>query len=45
MPRIGVKQPLVQIFSNDPRLADLAAWDPSLPADTSDAPPLTHIVE
>jgi len=28
LPRIGVKQPLVQIFSNDARLADLAAWDP-----------------
>ena len=29
LPRIGVKQPMVQVFSNDPRLADLAAWDPS----------------
>src|SRR3954470_9022312 len=29
LPRIGVKQPLVEVFSNDPRLADLAAWDPS----------------
>src|SRR3954452_11848992 len=28
LPRICVKQPLVEIFSNDPRLADLAAWDP-----------------
>src|SRR5256714_5145416 len=28
LPRIGVKQPLVEVFSNDPRLADLAAWDP-----------------
>jgi superfamily II DNA/RNA helicase len=34
MPRIGVKQPLVQVFSNDPRLADLASWDPS---DTAEA--------
>ncbi|HEY2814195.1 MAG TPA: DEAD/DEAH box helicase [Acidimicrobiales bacterium] len=34
LPRIGVKQPLVQVFSNDPRLADLAAWDPS---DTAEA--------
>jgi superfamily II DNA/RNA helicase len=30
LPRIGVKQPLVEVFSNDPRLADLVAWDPSL---------------
>jgi superfamily II DNA/RNA helicase len=29
LPRIGVKQPLVEVFSNDPRLADLTAWDPS----------------
>jgi superfamily II DNA/RNA helicase len=34
LPRIGVKQPLVQVFSNDPRLGDLAAWDP---ADTAEA--------
>jgi superfamily II DNA/RNA helicase len=27
--RIGVEQPIVQIFSNDARLADLAAWDPA----------------
>ncbi|MGH9156041.1 MAG: DEAD/DEAH box helicase [Acidimicrobiales bacterium] len=26
--RIGVRQPLVEVFSNDARLADLAAWDP-----------------
>ena len=26
---IVVKQPIVQVFSNDPRLADLAAWDPT----------------
>ncbi|MEY2452683.1 MAG: hypothetical protein QOD92_2257 [Acidimicrobiaceae bacterium] len=30
LPRIGVKQPLVEVFSNDPRLADLVGWDPSL---------------
>jgi superfamily II DNA/RNA helicase len=30
LPRIGVRQPLVEVFSNDPRLADLTAWDPSL---------------
>jgi superfamily II DNA/RNA helicase len=29
MKRIGIEQPIVEIFSNDPRLADLAAWDPS----------------
>src|SRR3954454_15303072 len=29
LPRIGVKQPLVEVFSNDPRLGDLTAWDPS----------------
>ncbi len=27
--RIGVRQPLVEVFSNDRRLADLAAWDPA----------------
>ncbi|MDZ7734241.1 MAG: DEAD/DEAH box helicase [Acidimicrobiia bacterium] len=26
--RVGIQQPLVEVFSNDPRLADLAAWDP-----------------
>ncbi|MGH9164127.1 MAG: helicase-related protein, partial [Acidimicrobiales bacterium] len=30
--RIGVRQPLVEVFSNDPRLADLAAWDPAAEA-------------
>jgi superfamily II DNA/RNA helicase len=30
LPRIGVKQPLVEVFSNDPRLADLTTWDPAL---------------
>ena len=28
--RIGVDQPMVEVFSNDPRLADLAAWDPAI---------------
>jgi superfamily II DNA/RNA helicase len=28
MPRLGIKQPLVEMFSNDARLNDLAAWDP-----------------
>jgi superfamily II DNA/RNA helicase len=27
--RIGVEQPIVEIFSNDPRLTDLLAWDPA----------------
>jgi superfamily II DNA/RNA helicase len=27
--RIGVKQPIPEVFSNDPRLADLVAWDHS----------------
>jgi superfamily II DNA/RNA helicase len=26
--RIGVRLPIVDMFSNDPRLADLAGWDP-----------------
>ncbi len=26
--RIGLKSPIVEIFSNDPRLADLATWEP-----------------
>jgi len=26
--RIGVKMPIVEMFSNDPRLTDLAAWTP-----------------
>jgi superfamily II DNA/RNA helicase len=27
--RIGLRMPIVEIFSNDPRLANLADWDPS----------------
>ena len=27
--RIGLDLPIVEMFSNDPRLADLSAWDPS----------------
>jgi superfamily II DNA/RNA helicase len=26
--RVGIDEPLVEVFSNDPRLADLAGWDP-----------------
>lgn len=27
--RLGLSQPVVEMFSNDPRLADLQAWDPA----------------
>ncbi|MCU0310196.1 MAG: DEAD/DEAH box helicase [Acidimicrobiales bacterium] len=27
--RLKLEQPIVEVFSNDPRLADLVAWDPS----------------
>ena len=27
--RLGLDLPLVEMFSNDPRLADLVAWDPT----------------
>jgi superfamily II DNA/RNA helicase len=27
--RLGLVQPVVEMFSNDPRLADLSAWDPA----------------
>jgi superfamily II DNA/RNA helicase len=30
--RIGISQPIVEIFSNDPRLGDLAGWDPAAEA-------------
>ena len=29
LPRLGVVQPLIEVFSNDTRLADLVSWDPS----------------
>ena len=32
MKRIGVDQPIVEVFSNDPRLADLTGWDPAMDA-------------
>jgi superfamily II DNA/RNA helicase len=32
MRRLGLKRPIVEIFSNDPRLDDLANWDPSVAA-------------
>jgi superfamily II DNA/RNA helicase len=31
--RLGITQPLVEVFSNDVRLRDLAAWDPALDAE------------
>jgi superfamily II DNA/RNA helicase len=30
--RLGISQPLVEVFSNDSRLDDLAAWDPAAEA-------------
>ena len=27
--RLGINQPFVEVFSNDPRLADLSSWDPA----------------
>jgi superfamily II DNA/RNA helicase len=33
--RLGLSQPLVEMFSNDPRLADLTGWDP---AEQQDSP-------
>lgn len=29
MRRLGLEQPIVEVFSNDPRLADLASWNPA----------------
>ena len=34
--RLGIAQPVVEVFSNDARLNDLAAWDPGAEA-ASDA--------
>jgi superfamily II DNA/RNA helicase len=31
--RLGITQPMVEVFSNDPRLADLAGWDPAADAE------------
>ena len=30
--RLGMKQPIVEVFSNDERLDDLMAWDPAAEA-------------
>jgi hypothetical protein len=27
--RLGMKQPIVEVYSNDTRLDDLMAWDPA----------------
>jgi hypothetical protein len=35
--RLGIAQPTVEVFSNDPRLADLAAWDPAEEAAAEEA--------
>jgi superfamily II DNA/RNA helicase len=35
--RLGISQPLVEVFSNDPRLSDLAAWDPAAEAAAAEA--------
>ncbi|WP_334144898.1 DEAD/DEAH box helicase [Rhabdothermincola sp.] len=32
MRRLGIEQPIVEVFSNDPRLADPASWDPAADA-------------
>ena len=32
--RLGIEQPLVEVFSNDERLGDLTTWDPALDAVT-----------
>ncbi|MFI5035956.1 MAG: DEAD/DEAH box helicase [Acidimicrobiales bacterium] len=29
MKRLGLRRPIVEVFSNDPRLADLANWEPT----------------
>jgi superfamily II DNA/RNA helicase len=33
--RLGVHQPIVEVFSNDRRLADLTAWDPAATEDVA----------
>ena len=27
--RLGIRQPVVEVFSNNPNLADLAKWNPA----------------
>jgi superfamily II DNA/RNA helicase len=33
--RLGIRSVITEMFSNDPRLADLAAWDPSATAEVA----------
>jgi superfamily II DNA/RNA helicase len=33
--RLGVRQPIVEVFSNDRRLADLTAWNPAATEDVA----------
>ena len=33
--RLGIDQPIVEVFSNDKRLADLTGWDPAAEAAAS----------
>jgi len=35
MRRLALTMPIVEVFSNDPRLGDLAAWDPAAEADVA----------
>ncbi len=35
--RLGLDMPMVEMFSNDPRLADLTSWDPNATADEAAA--------
>jgi len=30
--RLGLREPIIEVFSNDPRLADLKSWDPAAEA-------------
>ena len=39
--RLGLDQPIVEVFSNDPRLADLHAWDPGASEPQASAPGAT----
>ena len=32
MRRLGLKQPVIEVFSNNPNLAHLATWDPETDA-------------
>jgi hypothetical protein len=32
MRRLGLSEPMVEVFSNDPRLGDLRSWNPAAEA-------------